>query len=122
MWTGPFETREEALQAGLERARDCETGEYFVGDADRSLPSPNFDEDWLVERLIEDICEKNEECWGEDGPDDPWTAAEQEELGKALQTTVAGWMEKYPAHTSVLNGFRTFDRIAVPVAAEVAAG
>lgn len=113
------DTREAAIQA----ARNDEFEDFTIVEADKSLMSPNVDGDWYAERIMEDLGERNEECFGEDGPDDPWsgdgTAAA--DLSKAIEATVAEWLKAHPGRTWSFGSTRNEEYFPAEATTEAAA-
>lgn len=96
-FSGPYETREEAIGAG----RDEYDEMFYICEADKSVIRANVDGENLAERVMEELCDNNEECFGEDGPDDPWAhiSDAHRSLGNAIEKAVADWLDKNPGRT-----------------------
>lgn len=95
---GPHNTREEAIAEG-ESLFDGH--QFYVVEADKTVMSSYVDGESYAERIMEDLTERNEECWGEYGPDDPWAAYQnpQRSLGNAIERAVADWVKEHPGST-----------------------
>lgn len=92
------DSRDEAMQVG--RAEHHHDGDGFtIVEADKVLLGLNFSEDSVAESIIEQLEENNEDCWGEDGPDDPWPEGAQADLEKRLRATVGDWLKAHPPTT-----------------------
>lgn len=112
--------RATSREHAIEKGRDLYAGDAFiVCEADRSMVTATFASDSIAEQLIENLAENNEECWSEDGWDDAWTDAAVADLAKALEATVAAWLDRHPAKTWGLGNFRGHETIeATPEFAE----
>ena len=90
---GGENTREAILQV----ARLEADGEGFtIVEADKSVAGFDcFDAD----NVLEQYEDRNEECWGEDGPDFPPINGDvKRELETALAATLKAWMDKHDCH------------------------
>lgn len=90
--------RDDAIEVGRNDYHRDGVG-FTICEADKSVLGPNFSEDSIAESIMEQLLENNEDCWGEDGPDDPWPDGAQEDLQKRLRATVADWLKAHPAET-----------------------
>jgi hypothetical protein len=115
VYQGPYETREEAIQVG---ETDFDGEPFYITEADKSVMRVSLNSDWFSERIMEELCENNEECFGEDGPDDPWGAYENPHgsLGKAVEKAVEEWLAAHPAKTWTFDTQRNGETIT-PAAA-----
>jgi hypothetical protein len=95
-------TREEALASA-----QAEYGEdpFVLIEADPSVVKANLSTEWVIEKILEDLEENNEQCWGEDGPDNPW--GDTKPLEKAIEKAVADWLIACPPKTFCVDEFRT---------------
>jgi hypothetical protein len=96
-FSGPYDTGEEAVDVGREEY----DGRFYVVEADKSVIVANIDGEFYAELIMEDICENNEECFGEDGPDDPWAHIPDAHrtLGRAIEDAVKTWLAANPGKT-----------------------
>lgn len=96
-FSGPYSTRDEAIEVGREEYDEA----FYVVEADKSILVANIDGESHAERIMEEICENNEECFGEDGPDDPWAHIKDahKTLGAAIERTVNDWLKANPGRT-----------------------
>lgn len=96
------DTRDAALQAARNDQYDdpCYGG-FTLVEADKSVMTANIDGDGIAERVMEELCENNEECFGEDGPDDPWAHIKDahRSLGQAIEEAVEIWLAVNPGKT-----------------------
>lgn len=100
-FTSQSDTREDALaQAKSEYGDDP----FVLIEADKSVVKPNINSDWIVEKIIEDLAENNPECWGEDGDEGAW--GDTLALERAIQQTVADWLNEHPPTTFCVDHFR----------------
>lgn len=95
---GPYEDREEAIHVG---ETDFDGEPFYIVEADKTVMSGYIDGESYAERIMEDLIERNDECFGEDGPDDPWTDYEKphRDLGNAIEKAVADWLAAHPGKT-----------------------
>jgi hypothetical protein len=98
VFQGPYDSREEAIRVG---EGDFEGEPFYVVEADKTVMSSYVDGEAYAERIMEDIIDRNDECFGEDGPDDPWAEYEKPHLslGNAIETAVAAWLAAHPGKT-----------------------
>lgn len=108
VWNGPEPSREAAIQAGTV---DYDGEPFAIFEADKSVCEPRIDTDWLVEKITEDLVEKNEECWGEDGAREPWSDDALNDLGNALDEMVTAWLARHPAKTWSAGDIRVMETI-----------
>lgn len=98
IFQGPYADREEAIQVGT---CDFDGEPFYIVEADKSVMTCNIDGESFAERIMEELCENNEECFGEDGPDDPWSeyALPHKALGDLIEKAVAEWLVAMPGKT-----------------------
>lgn len=96
-FSGPFDTKEEAISSGS----GFYDSDFYVCEADKTVMRANVDGEMLAERIMEELCDNNEECFGEDGPNDPWSHIKDAHrtLGNAIEQAVADWLKDYPGRT-----------------------
>ncbi|MBY5553759.1 hypothetical protein J0664_05890 [Rhizobium leguminosarum] len=102
IFSSKHDDREDALNTAKSEYGD---DPFVLIEADQSVVKPNLNTDWIVEKIIEDLEENNPECWGEDGPDDPWKNIPG--LEAAIQAAVAKWLIDNPPRTFCVDEFRT---------------
>lgn len=112
-FSGPYDSREEAIATGHGEYPAADYEAFYIVEADKSVIRASFSEDDIAERIMEQICENNEECFGEDGPDDPWShhAGAHAALEAALQKAVDGWLADYPGRTFCFDDMRNGEYI-----------
>ncbi|MDW9650826.1 hypothetical protein GOB33_22340 [Sinorhizobium meliloti] len=116
MFQGPYDSREEAIQVG---ETDFDGESFYVVEADKSVMSANIDGEALAERIMEELCDNNEECFGEDGPDDPWAKYDKphRSLSNAIEKAVEDWLAAHPGKTWSFGTMRNGETIAAKLAA-----
>lgn len=113
-FNGPHECREDAIEEG----KSLFDGQpFYVVEADKTVMSPYVDGEAHAERIMEELTERNEECWGEYGPDDPWAYYQdpQRSLGNAIEHAVAEWLKVHPGTTwsfHIMRNGETFTPVA----------
>lgn len=112
---GPYESKAEAISAGLaEYGEDDDHERFFVMECDKTkVVYGGVDEADLAEQTAESIAEANEMCWGEDGWDDAWSPEQMASLADALKATISGWVDANPAHTSMVGAARECEQIDI---------
>lgn len=96
------DTREAAIQAALDEKYDDPSYDGFtITQADKSLMSPRIDYEPFAEHIMETLEEGNDDCFGEDGPDEPWAQDNKAmpALEKALEDAVTKWLTAHPGRT-----------------------
>lgn len=93
------DSREEAIQTGRVEYHHIDGEGFTVVEADKSVISNVFNASHIVEIILDDLIDNNPECWGEDGPDDPWTEKELRDLERRIKGAVGTWLRKHPADT-----------------------
>ncbi|ABF71332.1 p080 [Rhizobium phage 16-3] len=116
IFQGPYDSREEAIQVG---ETDFDGESFYVVEADKSVMSANIDGEALAERIMEELCDNNEECFGEDGPDDPWAKYDKphRSLSNAIEKAVEDWLAAHPGKTWSFGTMRNGETIAAKLAA-----
>lgn len=117
IFRGPYDSREEAIQVG---ECDFEGEDFYVVEADKSVMSGYVDGESYAERIMEDLIDRNDDCFGEDGPDDPWAEYEKphQSLGNAIEKAVRDWLIAHPGKTWSFGTMRNGEDIAArPIAA-----
>lgn len=116
IFQGPYDSREEAIQVGK---TDFDGADFYVVEADKSVMCANIDGEAYAERVMEELCDNNEECFGEDGPDDPWAEYEKphRSLGDAIEKAVEGWLAAHPGKTWSFGTMRNGETMAAKLAA-----
>ena len=95
-YQGPFDTQSEALSVGeTEYLYDG----YTICEADKSVVQFDSMPGYVIDNFLEDLAENNEECWGEDGSDEPWSKDAVAALDVMLSHTIQAWLKLYPAKT-----------------------
>jgi len=112
IFDGVHDTREEALSAGVAMYG---ADPFVLLEADKAVARPDFNADWVIDTILEQLEESNVECWGEDGVDDGW--GDVAVLRSNLEKAVADWLLSDPPRTFCVDHVRTCDRINVPLAA-----
>ncbi|WP_312412011.1 hypothetical protein [Shinella sp.] len=109
-YRGPFDTREDAIAAG---ESELDGYPFHIVEADKTVMSSYVDGEEYAEKIMEDLTERNEECWGEDGPDDPWGeySNPHRSLGNAIERAVADWLEAHPGKTWSFHEMRNGETI-----------
>lgn len=110
IFRGPYDSRKEAVQVGEEYH---EGAPFYIVEADKTVMSSYVDGESYAERIMEDLIERNDECWGEDGPGDPWAAYEKphQSLGNAIEKAVADWLAAHPGKTWSFHEMRNGETI-----------
>lgn len=87
-YQGPCETREEAIATGFHEFAG--EGILYILEATQQTPGTDiFDFD----RVMEDFCEQNEECWGEDGePFSDLQLKDQRDLENRLSAVLRNYL------------------------------
>ena len=91
-----FDTKEEAIEAGEEYAKDCGYSQYYVGQCKEFIP--RVDAEDLIERMQEQAYEEVGEVtedWLEDA-----TSEAINELAEELHMLFQKWMKKYSLEPS----------------------
>ncbi|MBB5664778.1 hypothetical protein GGE68_002975 [Rhizobium leguminosarum] len=98
IFSGPYDSREEAIHVGT---GDYDRAPFYIVEADKTVMSAYVDGEAYAERIMEDLTERNEECFGEDGPDDPWAEYDKphRSLGNAIEQAVSDWVAAHPGKT-----------------------
>lgn len=107
---GPYGDRDEAIQVG---EADFDGEPFYIVEADKTVMSSYVDGEAWAERIMEDLIERNEECFGEDGPDDPWAEYDKphQSLGNAIEKAVADWLAAHPGKTWSFHDMRNGETI-----------
>lgn len=110
IYQGPYDSREEAIQVG---ETDFDGEPFYIVEADKTVMSGYVDGEAYAEQIMDDLCERNEECFGEDGPDDPWSAYDnpQRALGNAIEAAVKEWLAAHPGKTWTFHETRNGETI-----------
>lgn len=108
-FSGPYDDREEAIQVG----REQHEGDFYIVEADKTIMGPNFDGEAHAESIMEDLCENNGDCFGEDGPEDPWAhlADAHRTLGSAIEKAVKEWLSANAGKTWAFDDMRNGEYI-----------
>lgn len=117
-YTSTCDSRDEAIEVGRNEYHADGDG-FTICEADKAVLGANFSEDSIAERIIEDLEESNHECWGEDGPDDPWPAGAKADLEQRLRATVAAWLKAFPPTTWRFGVERNEEFFPAPLRARV---
>lgn len=114
IFQGPHDTREDAIAAGHDEYPAGEYESFYVCEADKAVIRANIDGEAIAERVMEELCENNEECFGEDGPDDPWAHHKDAHrtLGNAIEKAVSDWLKDYPGKTWCFDHVRSGEYVA----------
>lgn len=113
-YNGPFDTRRAALEDAYSKAADYEIKDsFFVFEAARSVVEADLIWDSLAETVIEELIERNDECWHEGDASMAWTREAEGELAEAIKSTVTGWLAKNPAKTFTCVDQRNFDEVSL---------
>ncbi len=110
IFQGPYDDRDTAVQVGEEYHDGLP---FYIVEADKTVMSSYVDGEAYAEKIMEDLIERNEECWGEDGPDDPWVGYEKphRSLGNAIERTVSDWLAAHPGKTWSFHEMRNGETI-----------
>lgn len=95
------DTREEAIKEGYGVYGD---DPFVLIEADGSVVKPNFNVDWVVDTILEDLDENNPECWSEDGSEDAWQNIPA--LAASIEKAVEDWLIANPPRTFCVDEFR----------------
>jgi len=116
IFQGPYDTRAQAIDTGTEY---YEGEPFFVTEADKSVMSSYIDGEGYAESIMEDLADRNSDCFGEDGPDDPWAAYDNplRSLGAAVEKAVSAWAAEHPGKTWCFGDQRNGEVITPAVAA-----
>lgn len=116
VYQGPYSSREEAIGAG----EDNYDGEdFYVVEADKMVIASNIHGEDYAEKILEDLTERNEDCFGEDGPGDPWAEYGNpvRSLGMAIESAVKVWLAVNPGKTWCFDTTRNGEIIVGKLAA-----
>lgn len=110
-FSGPFASRDEAIDEGRGQYGDDET--FYVCEADKTVMRCSIDAESHADRILEELCENNLECFGEDGPDDPWAHVTHAHraLGRAIEDAVSDWLAATPGKTWTFDTVRNGEYI-----------
>lgn len=108
-WHGNEDSREAAIVAGRsEFGRD----EFWICECDKAVMTANFHEDFIAERIMDDLTECNEECFDEEFDGEAWPQKDAAcELEKAIQKAVEEWLVRFPAKTWCFGETRSHEKI-----------
>ncbi len=98
IFSGPYDSRDASISEGESL---YEGEQFYIVEADKTVMSSYVDGEAYAERIMEDLCERNGDCFGEDGPDDPWASYDkpQNSLGRAIERAVSDWLAAHPGKT-----------------------
>lgn len=115
VFSGPFDSKEDAIAEGRVSYDD----DFYVCEADKSVMVANIDGERFAELVMEDLCESNEDCFGEDGPDDPWAHIKDAHraLGNGIEQAVSDWLKDYPGKTWCFGHVRAGEYVKLEQAA-----
>lgn len=110
IFQGPYDDRDTAIQVGEEYHEGLP---FYIVEADKTVMSSFIDGEAYAEQIMEDLTERNEECWGEDGPDDPWGEYDNphRSLGNAIEGAVSDWLAAHPGKTWTFHEMRNGEAI-----------
>ena len=91
-WDGGCATRKEAIEEGR---IEYGNSDFAICEANKALVSPNFNEAFYAESIIEELVDNNEECWGENGQGVE-NYGPVSDLRRRLCTAVTGWLIQHP--------------------------
>lgn len=118
-FTGVFETRQEAVSAGLTHARNSSLGltRIFVGQRVSGDPQANLHA-WAV---IKSMRERAKSAYGDDANTylAAVTASQAEDLDRALEATISRWLANYKLSPTFFR-IESLSEHPVPVMAQVA--
>ncbi|MBO9194362.1 hypothetical protein J5277_09615 [Rhizobium sp. 16-449-1b] len=98
IFQGPYDSRGDAIQVGNS---DFDGEAFYIVEADKTVMSAYVDGEAYAAMIMDDLSERNEECFGEDGPDDPWAGYDKphRSLGNAIEQAVSTWLAAHPGKT-----------------------
>lgn len=88
---GPEDSREAVID---EAVSNVDRGSFTIVEADKAVVSFDF---FDADSVYDSYADRNEDCWGEDGPDVSITPEANRELELALAATFETWARKHDA-------------------------